>query len=208
MSKRYVVLALAAVLALAVSVPAFAGSEATTSASAKKIAKKALKKAKKAKKLAQQALNENDAQDTSITNIEQQLAAGGGGTGPAGPQGPAGPPGPAGTAAGATFSLTLDGNSSNVSAGGFSLTFSADNAGVCDHPELQSRADSWFWESNQTGAVQDGDLDADEEINVDDPETGVVTARTNSGTARAQWEFGLSNNVDGDCFVAGTVLGT
>jgi hypothetical protein len=54
--KRYLVLGLGAVLALAVAVPAFGGSSdpsATTSASAKKTAKKALKKAKQANKLAQ-----------------------------------------------------------------------------------------------------------------------------------------------------------
>ena len=43
MRKRYVVLGLSAVLAVAGAIPAFAGSEATTSATAKKIAKQAKK---------------------------------------------------------------------------------------------------------------------------------------------------------------------
>ena len=217
MRKRYVVLGLSAVLALAVAVPAIGqSSDPTATASlslsgVNKKAKKALKKAKAANKKANQALNETDDLNVRVTNIEQ--AGGGGGgvgpQGPPGPQGPAGPAGPAGTAAGATFFRTLDGESSNVSAGGFSLTFSADNAGNCNLPELQSRNNSWFWASDQDATDFEGDLDADALLTgLTDDDTSVVTARTNSGSARAQWEFGLSNNVDGDCFVAGTVFGT
>jgi hypothetical protein len=103
--KRYVVLGLSLLLALAIAVPAYSGAAeptATTSASAKKIAKKALKKAKRAKRLAQQALDAANAAQTDIdalvvrvTELEQAPPSQGP-AGPAGPQGPAGPAGPAG----------------------------------------------------------------------------------------------------------------
>jgi hypothetical protein len=77
-------------LALAVAVPAFGGASdptATTSASAKKLAKKALKKAKKANKRSKRALNTaNEAID-----VANQALGQGGAQGPGGPPGPAGP---------------------------------------------------------------------------------------------------------------------
>jgi hypothetical protein len=90
MKQRYLVLGFSVLLALSVAVPAFGGASdptATTSASAKKIAKKALKKAKKANKRSKRALNTaNEALDVANQALEQ-----GGAPGPGGPEGPAGP---------------------------------------------------------------------------------------------------------------------
>jgi hypothetical protein len=90
MKQRYLVLGFSVLLALSVAVPAFGGASdptATTSASAKKIAKKALKKAKKADKRSKKALNvANNALDAANQALEQ-----GGAPGPGGPEGPAGP---------------------------------------------------------------------------------------------------------------------
>jgi hypothetical protein len=91
MRKRYLVLAFSVLLALAVAVPALgepSDPTATTSVSAKKLAKKALKKAKKANKRSKRALNTaNEALDVA----NQALVQGGGAQGPGGPPGPAGP---------------------------------------------------------------------------------------------------------------------
>jgi hypothetical protein len=97
MKQRYLVLGFSVLLALSVAVPAFGGASdptATTSASAKKIAKKALKKAKKANKRSKKALNvANNALDVANQALEQ-----GGAPGPGGPEGPAGPAGAASVA--------------------------------------------------------------------------------------------------------------
>jgi hypothetical protein len=93
MRKRYVVLGLSSLLALAVAVPAFGGASnptATTSITAKKLAKKANKKANDALNAA------NAAQDTADEALA--IAQQGGEQGPAGPRGPQGPRGPAGPA--------------------------------------------------------------------------------------------------------------
>jgi hypothetical protein len=90
MRKRYLVLGFSLLLALVVAVPALgepSDPTATTSASAKKLAKKALKKAKKADKRSKNALNvANNALDVANQALEQ-----GGTQGPGGPPGPAGP---------------------------------------------------------------------------------------------------------------------
>jgi hypothetical protein len=113
MRKRYVVLALSAVLALAVVVPAIGQSSdptATTSISHKKLKKLA----KKGIRLANQALEENDAQDTAIaaaqTTADQALAQGGGGApGAPGTPGAPGAPGTPGTAGVSTnFLASID----------------------------------------------------------------------------------------------------
>jgi hypothetical protein len=145
MRNRYLVLALAAVLAIAVAVPAV-GEVASTSYTPKekkkekkqnKRIKRALKRSKKAKNLANQALNEVDALDVRVTTIEQQLAAGGGGgAGPAGPQGPAGPAGPAGP--GQAFGASLDGETSTINGGVWSVRFRADDDGVCDQVRISN----------------------------------------------------------------------
>jgi hypothetical protein len=209
MSKRYLVLGLSAVLALAVAVPAIGQSSdptATTSASAKKTAKKALKKAKQAKKLAQQALNENDAQDTSITNIEQQLAGGGGGgggagaQGPPGPQGPAGPAGPAGSA-GASFNDNADGGDVTVTSAGFSLIFE-DNCDVF----IDSTFDG-FWLLDFGGGVNPIDNTDARALVESGSEQHLVTAYQDDGSGVAQFEF-VTNDVGATCDVAGTVIGS
>jgi hypothetical protein len=71
MSKRYVVLGLSVVLALALAVPALGGPSnpiASVSASAKKIAQKALKKANEAQKTANTALSTANTANTTANS--------------------------------------------------------------------------------------------------------------------------------------------
>ena len=73
MNKRYLVLGLSVVLALALAVPALGGPSnpvADISASAKKTAKKALKKAKKANKKANAAQDSADNAQSSADNAQ------------------------------------------------------------------------------------------------------------------------------------------
>ena len=128
MKNRYLVLGLAAVLALALSVPAVGevssssdDPTATTSNVPKKWKKrirKALKRSKQARNLAQQALDAaNTAQtdiDALIVRVDQLEQAGVGAQGPPGPQGPRGPQGETGPAGpqgppGPTSAVALDG---------------------------------------------------------------------------------------------------
>ena len=70
MKRRYVLLGLASILAIALAVPAMGGPSnplATTAASAKKTAKKALKKAKKAQ--AQRVAHATARLDTCLASL-------------------------------------------------------------------------------------------------------------------------------------------
>lgn len=75
MSKRYLVLGLSVVLALALAVPALGGPSnpiASISASVKKTANKALKTAKQAKKTANSALNEANSASGGVKKAQEE----------------------------------------------------------------------------------------------------------------------------------------
>jgi trimeric autotransporter adhesin len=136
MKKRYLVLGLAVVLAVGVSVPALGGPSATSSASAKKTAKKALKKAKKAQQAANDAQNAADAAqgtaNTALDTANQALGVTGGPTTPS--QG----------ASLVSFNARLGANESfSRQIGNFTVQSATNNAGTCGAIQLAAgNADS------------------------------------------------------------------
>jgi hypothetical protein len=218
MSKRYLVLGLSAVLALAVAVPAI-GQSSDPTATTTNVPKKFKKKVNRIKRQTNQNTEDINALQSEtgdlnvrVTNLE---AAGPGTPGAPGAPGTPGAPGEPGTAGpGQAFSFSLDNEDATVTGDGFTLTFEANNAGVCQNPVIDNTAsvDGGYWLSDLEDASTDVFFelgtggDSDDDFAAPDDDWFDVTAMHPGAGGRAQFQFVQKSSVDGDCIVAGSVI--